>query len=168
MLWFAKFIFCFWIGHCFSFLFSVLELGLSSWFFFLFDLDFPLDDCFRFWMLVWISGFLVLDLNFGFGFWIWISDLDFGFGLDFDWIFIWFFVTVVGYGLCLARGESLCPNVVNWLIQVVEYGLCSAKGSEWPGFGLGLRPLIIDYHFRSLSMDYAQQGSEATRIRLRT
>ena len=41
------------------FLDLVLELGLSSWFFLLFDLDFPLDDCFRFWMLVWISGFLV-------------------------------------------------------------------------------------------------------------
>ena len=43
----------------FSFWFSVLELGLSSWFSLLFDLDFPLDDCFWFWMLVWISGFLV-------------------------------------------------------------------------------------------------------------
>ena len=71
-----KFVFCFWIGHCFSFWFSVLELGLSSWFFLLFDLDFPLDDRFRFWMLGWISGFLVL---------IWILDVDFG--LDFYLIF---------------------------------------------------------------------------------
>ena len=54
-----------------------MELGLSSWFFLLFYLDFPLDDCFWFWMLVWISGFLVF---------IWILDVDFG--LDFDWIFI--------------------------------------------------------------------------------
>ena len=94
-----KFIFFFWIGQCFSLWFSVLELGLSSWFSLLFDLDFPLDICFRFWMLVWISVFMVLDLDFGFGFWIWILDLDFGFGfsiwildldfeLDFNWIFI--------------------------------------------------------------------------------
>ena len=46
------------------FLDLVLELGLSSWFFLLFYLDFPLDNCFWFWILVWISGFLVLDLNF--------------------------------------------------------------------------------------------------------
>ena len=59
---------------------------MSSWFFLLFDLDFPLDDRFRFWMLGWISGFLVLDSDFGFGFWIWILDLDVE--LDFDWIFI--------------------------------------------------------------------------------
>ena len=101
MLWFVKFIFCFWIGHCFSFWFSVLELGLSSWFFSPFDLDFPLDDYFQLWMLIWISSFLVLDLDFEFGFWIWILGLDFvfefriwilNFGLDFGWTFIWFLI----------------------------------------------------------------------------
>jgi len=98
MLWFVKFIFCFWIGHCFSFWFSVLELGLSSWFFLLFDLDFPLDDCFWFWMLV---GFLVFWFGFEFWIWIWILDLDFefefriwilDFGIDFGWTFIWFLI----------------------------------------------------------------------------
>ena len=146
MLWFVKFIFCFWIGHCFSFWFSVLELGLSSWFFLLFDLDFPLDDCFRFWMLVWISGFLVLDLDFGFGFWIWILDLDFG--LDFDWIFIWFLINGRRVWIMPGKGWVALPERGKLTHSGRRVWTMLGKGPEWPGFGLGLRPYIINCYFQ--------------------
>ena len=49
-------------------LFFFSDFGFGVWIELLvllsFDLDFSLDDCFRFWMLVWFSGFLVLDLDF--------------------------------------------------------------------------------------------------------
>lgn len=49
---------------------------------------------------------------------------DLGFGLDF---YLVFGKKVVGYGLCLASGRSLRPNVADRLIGVVEYGICSTE-----------------------------------------
>ena len=79
---------------------------------------------------------------FRYGFLVFYLDLDFG--LDFDWFFSGF-----------------------WLKDRRVWTMLG-KGPERPGFGLGLRPYIIGYYFRSSSMDYARQGFRVTRIRLRT
>ena len=130
MLWFVKFIFCFWIGHCFSFWIGawIEPLVLPAfWFGFFFG---------------W--SFLILNAALDF----WFSGLDLDFELDFDWIFIWFLINgrrvwiMPGKGWVTLPERGKLTHSGRWVWTMLS------KGPEWPGFGLGHRPYTIGYYFQ--------------------
>ena len=88
--------------------------------------------------------------DFGFGFWVWIL----------DWIFIWFLIKDRQVWIMPGKGWVALPERGKLTHSGRRVWTMLGKGPEWPGFGLGLRPCIINCY-----LQVVEYGQCSTRVR---